>query len=140
MLFDDMKKKTKVIIVLAAVAVLISGYFLLDYLDSVNRYRRAIREIEFTHYDASGIPDGSYTGECDVDFIYARVEVHIENEQIIKIALLEHRHERGADAGRITQDIINQQRIDVDAVAGVTYSSQVIKKAVDNALSNAMEQ
>jgi uncharacterized protein with FMN-binding domain len=49
---------------------------------------------------------------------------------------LEHRHERGKTAEVITDSIIDEQKIDVDAISGATNSSTVIKKAVENALKS----
>lgn len=91
----------------------------------------------YANIDASHIPDGSYLGECDVKFIRAKVEVTVTDGLITNILLLEHYNGKGAAAEGIEHTIINEQRIDVDAVSGATNSSIVIKKAVDNALSNA---
>ena len=46
-------------------------------------------------------------------------------------------NERGALAEGIIDDIMAQQKIDVDAVTSATNSSNVIKKAIENALINA---
>ena len=48
---------------------------------------------------------------------------------------MEHRHERGKAAEKVIEKIIEEQKIDVDAVSGATNSSTVIKKAVENALN-----
>jgi uncharacterized protein with FMN-binding domain len=88
----------------------------------------------FIHTDASNIADGTYIGECDVKFIYAKVAVTVRDGHITDIRLLEHRHERGQAAEAVIDKIITQQELDVDAVSGASNSSQVIKKAVDNAL------
>ncbi len=50
------------------------------------------------------------------------------------INILEHRNERGKSAEAVTNRIVEEQTIDVDAVSGATNSSTVIKKAVENAL------
>lgn len=89
----------------------------------------------FIHTDASGLQDGIYIGECDVDFIYAKVKVSVNDGRIEDIILLEHRNDRGKAAEAIIDKIIKQQKIDVDVISGATNSCQVIKKAIDNALS-----
>lgn len=132
-----MKKKTKIIIGATALAVLIAMGFLTNYLVSVKRYKDAVSHITFDHADASGVPDGIYAGECDVQFIYAKVEVQVKGGNITGIQLLEHKNERGKAAEGIEKEIVAQQKINVDVIAGATNSSQVIKKAVDNALSKA---
>ena len=38
---------------------------------------------------------GVYIGEYDVNFIYAKVEVTVQNGEITNINILEHRNERG---------------------------------------------
>ena len=82
----------------------------------------------------SDIPDGVYIGEYDVNVIYAKVEVTVENGEITNIIILEHRNERGKPAEAVINKIVEDQKIDVDAVSGATNSSTVIKKAVENAL------
>lgn len=132
-----MRRRVKIFIGAAAITVIISGVFLTGYLMSVQNYRTAVAQITYTHSDALSIPDGVYIGECDVRFIYAKVEVTVKDRRIADIRLLEHRHDRGIQAERILQEIIVQQKMDVDIVAGATNSSKVLKKAVDNALSGA---
>lgn len=108
---------------------------MIGYLVSVRLYRRTVANISFVHTDASGIKDGIYIGEFDVKFIYAKVKVSVSDGRITKIELLEHKNDRGGAAEAIIEEIIAMQKIDVDAVSGATNSSQIIKKAVDNALS-----
>ncbi len=58
-------------------------------------------------------------GKYDVNFIYAKVEVTVKNRKIVSINLLEHRHERGKTAQTVINKIIDEQKIDFDAVSGV---------------------
>ncbi len=81
------------------------------------------------------VTDGVYVGEYDVDFVYAKVEVTVQNGVITKIDILEHKNGRGKPAEIVADRIIEEQKIDVDAVSGATNSSVVIKKAVENALT-----
>ncbi len=104
------------------------------YVKSVADYKRAVKETSLDDIDISRISDGTYIGEYDVNFIYAKVEVTVQNGRITDIVLLEHKNERGKSAEMITDRIIEQQKTDVDAVSGATNSSVVIKKAVENAL------
>ena len=128
------KKKTVLIIIMI---LLLVGFVLgILYLKSVADYRKAVRETTFEDINISDIPDGVYVGEYDVDFIYAKVEVAVQNGEITNINILEHRHERGKAAEVITDSIVDEQKIDVDAISGATNSSTVIKKAVENALKS----
>lgn len=104
------------------------------YLQSVADYQKAVRETAIGEVDFSMIPDGVYIGEYDVNFIYAKVEVTVQNGKMADVVILEHKQERGKAAETVINDMIAQQKIDVDAVSGATNSSTVIKKSVENAL------
>lgn len=104
------------------------------YLKNVADYKRAVKETTFDEINVTDVADGIYIGEYDVNFIYAKVEVTVENGKIVSINILEHRHERGKTAETVIDKIITEQKIDVDAISGATNSSTVIKKSVENAL------
>ena len=125
------KKIISFIILLLLLIGLICG---LVYLKKVADYKRAVGETTFGEIDIADVSDGIYIGEYDVNFIYAKVEVTVEDGEIVSINILEHRHERGKAAETVIEKIIEEQKIDVDAVSGATNSSTVIKKAVENAL------
>ena len=125
------KKIISFIILLLLLIGLICG---LVYLKKVADYKRAVGETTIGEIDIADVSDGIYIGEYDVNFIYAKVEVTVENGKIVSINILKHRHERGKAAETIIDKIIDEQKIDVDAVSGATNSSTVIKKAVENAL------
>ena len=127
-------KQIKTVLIGAVLIVAVIGA---GYLYNVNLYQCKVRAIEISDVDLSLIPDGIYIGECDVHFIYAKVAVTVRSGRITALNVLEHRNDRGSAAESIVDDIVKNQRIDVDAVAGATNSSMVIEKAVENALSNA---
>ena len=131
-------KKSRKKIVLAVMMVLLCAGFVwgMIYLKNVAEYKRAVKETTFDEVNISDISDGTYIGEYDVKFIYAKVEVTVHKGEITKIDILEHRHERGKAAEAITDKIVEEQKIDVDATAGSTNSGVVIKKAVENALKS----
>ena len=128
--------KKKVVLFAVMLLVLISLVWGIIYLKSVTDYKQAVKETTFEEINISDISDGVYIGEYDVDFIYAKVEVTVQNGEITNINILEHRHERGKTAEVITDSIVDEQKIDVDAISGATNSSTVIKKAVENALKS----
>lgn len=109
---------------------------LVVYTIDFNHYQTDIKNIEISEPDLSNVSDGVYTGSCNVGYIYAKVNVTVKNGSIESIDLVEHRNERGTPAEAIIPDIIDNQKIDVDAVSGATNSSKVIKKAVENALDS----
>ncbi|MDF2540830.1 MAG: uncharacterized protein K0S47_548 [Herbinix sp.] len=85
--------------------------------------------------DLASIEDGVYTGSEDAGIVKATVEVTVENHIITKIAILKHDNGKGKPAEVITEDIIQSNSLDVDAISGATFSSNVIKMAVYNALT-----
>ena len=130
--------KKKVVLLVIMLLLLIGLVWGIIYLKSVTDYKQAVKETTFEEINISDISDGVYIGEYDVNFIYAKVEVTVQNGEITNINILEHRHERGKTAEVITDRIVDEQKIDVDAISGATNSSTVIKKAVENALKNGL--
>ena len=120
--------KKKVVLFAVMLLLLISLVWGIIYLKSVTDYKQAVKETTFEEINISDISDGVYIGEYDVNFIYAKVEVTVQNGEITNINILEHRHERGKTAEVITDSIVDEQKTDVDAISGATNSSTVIKK------------
>ena len=129
-------KWIKVHRIFALITVILVVCHIGSCLYSVTSYQKVVNNIVISEIDVTHIPDGIYEGEYDVIYIYAKVEVTVKHGKIADINILEHRNERGGPAEKITTSIINEQKIDVDAVSGATNSSRVIKKAVENALMN----
>lgn len=127
--------KKKVISCIVVILLLVGLLCLALYLKSVSDYKQAVNDIVFEEIDITKIPDGTYVGECNVNFIYAKVEVIVQNGEIKNIDILEHKNERGEAAETVIDKIADEQKIDVDAVSGATNSSTVLKKAVENALA-----
>ena len=130
--------KRKIILFVIMLLLLVGLVCGIIYLKNVADYKKAVKETTFEEINISDISDGIYVGEYDVNFIYAKVEVTVQNGEITNINILEHKNERGKTAEAITNKIINEQRIDVDAISGATNSSTVIKKAVENALKSGL--
>ena len=130
--------KKKIVLCAVMLFLLVGLVWGVYYLESVTDYKQAVKETTFEEINISDISDGVYIGEYDVNFIYAKVEVTVQNGEITNINILEHRHERGKTAEVIADSIVDEQKIDVDAISGATNSSTVIKKAVENALKNGL--
>lgn len=131
-----MKLSRKRILLFAVIFLFLIGLvFTAVYLKSVADYKKAVRETTFSNINISNVPNGVYVGEYDVDFIYVKVEVTVQNGVITNIDILEHKNGRGKPAEVVVDKIMEEQKIDVDAVSGATNSSVVIKKAVENALT-----
>ena len=135
-----MRQHNKKLLVGVAAATVFLGLIVLTvHLKSVWDYKQAVQEISIGDVRISDVADGVYIGECNVNFIYAKVEVTVQNKEIEKIRILEHKNERGQAAETIVDQIVSEQKIDVDAISGATNSSKVIKKAVENALENGLQ-
>lgn len=101
---------------------------------SLAEYKESVSGISISEVETAGIEDGNYIGECNVGYIYAKVEVIVKDGKITQITILEHRTEKGKPAEIIINKIVEQQQVQVDAITGATNSSKVIMKAVENAI------
>ncbi len=121
-------------------AVIIIGFIAsiwgFNYLRSIENYKRDVQAIQVQNVDLSTIVDGEYFGDCDVDFVRARVRIVVKQHVIEELELLEHLHERGSAAEALPSKILSEQRIDIDVITGATSSSKVIQEAVYNALTS----
>jgi len=87
--------------------------------------------------DLTDKPDGTYRGKYDVSKtpISVVLDVTVNNGHITHINIIEHNCSPfGKKAERITERIINEQSLSVDAISGATVSSKGILMAVENAL------
>lgn len=118
------------VIMLVFLTVHVVAYFV-DY----NSYKVKINEISIEGIDLKTVSDGKYEGEYDTGYISARVRVTVSNNRITEVEILEHKNERGGPAEVIVDDMVKENRIDVDAVSGATNSSKVLMKACENAFN-----
>jgi len=133
-----MKKSKKVIFVILAVILVVGGAVAAKYYSDYSSYQQAVEEITIGNVDLSTVPDGTYTGSHETLWVGATVEVTVNSHQITEIKL-DHRHDRGADAEVLTDHVLDAQSLDVDLISGVTSSSKVILKAIENALLSALD-
>ena len=130
---DRRMKWHRILTMLMAVCIV---WHVVVYFMDFREYQRNIESITFKNIELSDVEDGTYVGEYHAGYIYAKVEVMIEDGNIISINLMEHRNEKGKTAEKILDNIVATQEIDVDAVSGATNSSNVIKKAIEDAVTN----
>lgn len=83
------------------------------------------------------LADGTYEGSYSTFPIKVRVQVHVLDQRIQAISLLEHRNGQGEAAEANLKTIVANQSLAIDTVSGATYSSIVILKAVEQALAKA---
>ena len=83
------------------------------------------------------IADGVYRGNYSMEStpVKATVDVFIQNHQIVKIQILQHKRSPiGKKAEKIIDIITERQSLDIDVISGATVSSKTLIKAVENAL------
>ena len=91
-------------------------------------------KMEISNMDISSVSDGTYVGRADNGFVKAAVSVEVSDGKLKIINILEHDTLLGRPGEKIIDDIVEQQSLEVDAVSSATYSSDTIRKAVENAL------
>ncbi|MGI6324721.1 MAG: FMN-binding protein [Bacilli bacterium] len=99
-----------------------------------NDLKDRLASITIEDIDLTTIEDGTYAGSYKFFLNYVEVAVTIKDHSITKIDLIEHQQGRGKKAEAIIEEVINQQTLQVDTIAGVTSSSKTILKAIENAL------
>jgi len=131
-----MKKPVKVLlIVLAAIALLLVAGAIA--FSQSGEKLEALRDIEVTDPDLTQLADGVYRGKHNVFPVLVTVEVTIRDHRMEQIDLVRHINGQGSAAEVIPGLVIETQSLQVDAVAGATYSSKVILLAIEDALLSA---
>ena len=135
-----MKKGIKILLIIVAVLVVLLAVTAVTMLLQVKKSDREFEKLVAEgppHIEIGDIPDGIYKGSYVVFPVNVVVEVSISSGMIKGIDILKHINGRGGPAEAITGDIIKQQTLGVDTVSGATFSSLVILKAIEDALSEA---
>ena len=101
---------------------------------------QAINNTRVNHLQLDQVQDGTYVGEASSILIHVKVSVEVENHEIKNIELLEYAHNRGEEATRVLDYIVNQNTTRVDNVSSATTSSIMMKAAVADALSQGVNQ
>jgi uncharacterized protein with FMN-binding domain len=131
----------KKIAVIGGVLLIFTVGAMLLMFQKLDRDAQVILEEEVNELNLEGLMDGVYEGEyMEALATNAKVEVTMEDGQIVDIVLLKHSNGRGEDAEGIIEDILESQSILVDDVSGATYSSRVIKLAVIDALEGDLHE
>lgn len=94
-------------------------------------------EVELNGIELSKAEDGSWKGIHEAFPVSAEVLVHIMNHSIRDIEIIRHDNGRGSAAESIVDSVIAAQDTRVDAVSGATSSSNVILKAIEQAVEKA---
>ncbi|MGI6575865.1 MAG: FMN-binding protein [bacterium] len=95
-----------------------------------------------TGVNMADIADGTYTGSALGFNGQVEVEVTVAGGVITSVKVLRHNESPGVSDPAIQQvpeRIVKEQRLDVDAVSGATFSSHGIMDAVEAALTGAAQ-
>ncbi len=134
-----MQKLRPLLYLLAAIVVTVGFGVLLSHY-TWEEFRDEIEAIEVEEMDLTTVDDGIYIGSYDANLIRAEVRVQVQNHQIVSIEIIEHHHANAEAAEQIIDWIVETQSIEVDGVAGASYSVRVIQAAILNALRKGVSQ
>ena len=102
------------------------------------RMNNQVNDFDTTSIDVTKVADGLYEGHSETDLVKADVRVTVLNGEIKDIEIVRHICGKGKPAEAMTESMILNNDVEVDAVSGATYSSKVIKDAVRNALRKGL--
>ena len=128
------KKKVLKIVFIIVFVIILSGIGVVNYL---NKNLEQLTTTEISDIDLSTLKNGVYEGSFKVLPVSVKVEVTIDNKEITKIDIIDHSNGQGKPAEIITDRVIEAQSLDVDIISGATYSSVVILKAIEDAISDS---
>lgn len=131
------KKKLLMWILIVLVLIFLAAQVAMKKIES---NLSALMALEMAEIDLDQTEDGVYTGSYSAVPVEAEVQVELENHRIVSIELIEHKHGQGANAEILPEIVVQAQTLNVDLVAGATYSSKVILKAIEDALLKAAEK
>ena len=126
-----MKRALKILLVIPAVLALL---IITMCAVIVLRMNSQVKSFDRSEVDVSQVKDGIYEGRSETDMVKVDVRVTVSNGDISDIEIVKHECGKGKIANVIVKDMIEKDDVEVDAVSGATFSSEVIKDAVRNAL------
>ena len=126
-----MKKKIKYIIVILV-------FFISIFIIEIIRMNNQVNAFNKTPIDTSQVADGVYNGHSETDLVKVEVKVTVEAGAIKDIEILKHECGKGRPANVIVNDMVKKNDVEVDGVSGATFSSEVIKDAVRDALRKGL--
>jgi uncharacterized protein with FMN-binding domain len=130
----NMKRKTMIISSIIAIIILVIGIMAVKTYLEANL--ESLAESTISNVDLSTIEDGVYSGSYRAFPVAAKVEVTVKDQIITEVKLIKHENGQGAPAEIIPGKVVQAQSLDIDTVAGATYSSKVILKAIEAALKD----
>ncbi|TVP93025.1 MAG: FMN-binding protein [Alkalibacterium sp.] len=129
-----MRKFLKVFGVLIGLLLIVSlGMF-------VYTARGVGKDIPLEGRSAVGLEDGRYQGEYEGGRWSNKVEVVVEDEEIIEIIIIDDmRLTTSSFSQEIIENVLTDQQTDTDVITGSTVTSRAYLKAIENALEPQVE-
>ena len=126
--------RKRIFILIVVIVIICAGIGLYKINAHIDQNLSNVTQMKMDDIDLSKISDGIYEGNFELFPVSVVVAVTIKEHQISKIDIIKHDNGKGAAAEAITDEVVKAGSLQVDAVSGATFSSEVILKAIENAL------
>ncbi len=127
-------KTIRILIYIAVALVIVIAGCVVAY-NVIGNNLKVFAQAKIQNVELSKISDGEYIGQFSILPIKVITKTTILDHKIIDIEIIEHRTGQGQPAEAIIKNILSEQRINVDVIAGATYSSKAIEKSIENGLT-----
>ena len=121
-------KWLRLFLVYVAALVLLCGCAFVEKINKLTIDNVTVRQVK----------DGTYEVSENIFPVTASVRVNVSGGRITEIVMLSHGHGPNHGADAILPRVIAAQSLAVDAVSGSTYSSKVVRKAIETALKKGL--
>lgn len=130
-----MKKGVKILLIVIGIAAAIwIGASMA--IRAIEQSMTELLETDIPDVAMGNVPDGTYEGVCDAVAVKVVVHVVVASGRINQILLIEHRNGQGSSGEAVLDDVLSAQSLDIDTIAGATYSSKAILLAIADALTS----
>ena len=133
-----MKKRTKTALLVVAAVLLICIAGGMIAFQVIQRNLEGLKSAAIANVPMDQIPDGIYVGEYSVFPVSAQVSVTVKDHGIVSALIWKHLNGQGSAGEAVVQRAVQANSLQVDTVAGATYSSKVLLKAMENALQKGI--
>ena len=133
-----MKRKTRIILLSVAAAIALCVTAGAVIVQGIQKNLAALARMPIEDIPPAKVKDGVYVGEYTVFPVSARVEVTVKDSRIASARIMKHQNGQGGAGEKAVSQAVEQNTLLVDTVAGATYSSKVLLKAMENALRQGL--
>lgn len=116
--------------------MIISSYFIQKQRKQYNE----VKKLPFYNIQIQDVQDGIYTNQTYTSFMHVSLEVHVQNQKITNIKILENIGSSGQLVEPIIQEMINQNKAIVPLIPKDELASLVFISCVDGALKQGVVQ